>query len=244
MKTILLVFVLACGFSVGHCQSAAFFLCVTNTQFHYLDLGPSTLTLFEPSPVPNEKASEEERRRLLELQKSRTQTEILQARADANELDIFIFKSLLGSAFNDTNPNLLNVLRLSQNICGEANAVVTKEKAEFLRTRPFVGHPEFRIQVDPKTVNSPSYPSGHSMISYLEALVLCDILPEKRTEILKRADEFGHERNLLGVHYFSDVAAGHTVAIAIHDQLVRLPAYQQDLQAASRDMASFKPQDY
>ena len=247
------VVVIVFGFSVGHCQSGAFFLCATNqTQYHYLDSTPSdptklasTLALLEPPPVPDEKASEEEIKRLLKLQDSRTQTEILQARADANELDIFIFKSLLGSAFNDSNPSLTDVLRLSQNVCEDANAVLTVQNAKYMRLRPFLENSNIHIQVDPAPLKtSYSYPSGHATISYLEALVLADILPDDRAALLKRAEEFGRERNLLGVHYFSDVEAGQKVAIAIHDELVKLSAYRRDLQRARTQMAKFQRQPF
>jgi acid phosphatase (class A) len=45
------------------------------------------------------------------------------------------------------------------------------------------------------------YPSGHALTGYLEALTQIQMAPEKRDDILARADDYGRSRVVCGVHY-------------------------------------------
>jgi acid phosphatase (class A) len=77
-----------------------------------------------------------------------------------------------------------------------------------------------------------SYPSGHAIIGYLEALTLVQIVPEKQKEILERADDYAHNREVCGVHYPTDVAAGKEAAYAVFGEMTTSAEFQKELAAA------------
>jgi membrane-associated phospholipid phosphatase len=68
--------------------------------------------------------------------------------------------------------------------------------------------------------NSPSYPSGHTTYGYTEALVLALLVPERYTQMVTRAAEYGNDRIILGAHYTMDVLGGRTLALYDMAQLL------------------------
>ena len=72
----------------------------------------------------------------------------------------------------------------------------------------------------------------HTILGYLEAFTLAQIVPEKRNQILERADEYAHNREVCGVHYPTDVASGREAAYAVFGAMMISKEFQQDLAAA------------
>jgi acid phosphatase (class A) len=116
----------------------------------------------------------------------------------------------------------------------EGSAASHQLKSEFKRPRPYqfdrALHPVCETVVQPN-----SYPSGHTIVGYLDALVLIRIVPEKSREILERADDYAHNRMVCGVHYPSDLAAGREVAYVVFGYLMARPGFQNDLAAARNE---------
>jgi acid phosphatase (class A) len=233
------------GTTLGACQD--FNKCVNNTELHFINPRKVDISVLTPPPPPDQPSIFGDEKLMLDyelsdlhrLQDSRTPQEIDRANKDAAELDIFIFATVLGAQFNASNPELTATRALSQDICEEANALVTLQKAEFGRKRPFLVDPTLKPATDISYLKtSPSYPSGHSLIGYLEALTLAQILPDKRNEILARAQDFGRERNLLGVHYLSDVAAGRSVAYSTFELISKTRRFKDEMAAARKEILS------
>lgn len=61
-------------------------------------------------------------------------------------------------------------------------------------------------------VDSPAFPSGHTTYGYTESLLLAIMLPERFSQMIARAAEYGNNRIILGAHYALDVIAGRTLA--------------------------------
>ena len=83
------------------------------------------------------------------------------------------------------------------------NPIVYFFKYIINRARPYQVVPDIAI-LDSKTVDTPSYPSGHAFQAYYLAGVLGDRYPEKRDifkRIARRCDEV---RVTAGIHYPSD----------------------------------------
>jgi hypothetical protein len=59
---------------------------------------------------------------------------------------------------------------------------------------------------------SPSFPSGHATFGYTEALLLATMVPERYSQMMVRAAEYGNDRIILGAHYAMDVIGGRTLA--------------------------------
>ncbi|MCS3795664.1 phosphatase PAP2 family protein [Niastella sp. OAS944] len=81
-------------------------------------------------------------------------------------------------------------------------------KQHFKRPRPYHLEPALK----PLTrINSPSFPSGHSLWAYTEAFIFSELFPEKRAAFLKVAAEVQWSRELMGIHYPSDNEASRII---------------------------------
>jgi acid phosphatase (class A) len=67
-------------------------------------------------------------------------------------------------------------------------------------------------------------------------MTLAEMVPEKRTEILARADDYAHNRLVCGVHYPSDIEAGRRVAYVVFGYMMATPQFEHDLAAAKAEM--------
>ena len=92
---------------------------------------------------------------------------------------------------------------------------------------------------EPEGTNS--YPSGHSTVGTVDALVLAELFPEKRAAILALGRQIGWDRVLTGYHFLTDVRAGRVLGQAIVRELMANPAFQHDLAEAKAEIAAAKP---
>ncbi len=123
---------------------------------------------------------------------------------------------------------------LSAHLRKDESAADSPLKKIYRRPRPYqvdsTLHPVCPLNPEPT-----SYPSGHSLSGYLLAFTLVQLIPEKRQQILDRADEYVHNRLICGVHYASDTQASRMLAYAIFGSLAASHKFQQDLAAASEE---------
>jgi acid phosphatase (class A) len=187
-----------------------------------------------PLPPPLDGAvGQAELAELHRIEETRTAAQVAQAVADDAGENIFAFKAVFGPGFT---PEALPVTaRLGDHVKNEQSVIGSQLKAHFERPRPYQAdatlHP-----VCPVKAAHDSYPSGHALTGYLEALTLAELAPEKRIEILKRADEFAHNRLVCGVHYASDVEASRRIAYMVFGYMLATPRFQRDLAAAESEL--------
>jgi len=164
---------------------------------------------FAPPPASDSPQTRAELDELLSLQAQRTPAETAAARADRKK-DVRQFYGALGidAASGATLTPLRN---LTQHIETDVSLYVRDAKHRFVRQRPYVIEARLKPCIDDVSDNE-SYPSGHATYGYVIALVLAEMVPERRAALLARADEFGHHRMTCGVHFASDVAAGRAGA--------------------------------
>jgi acid phosphatase (class A) len=207
----------------------------THTPY-YIDPVPLRLDLIlPPPPAGNSATTAAELKELHRIEATRTPAQVSQAEADDSEEDIFIFKSVLGPAFNAEALPL--TAALSAHVRKDESTASGPLKNIYRRPRPYqidrTLHPVCPLNPEPT-----SYPSGHSLSGYLLAFTLVQLVPEKRQQIFDRADEYVHSRLICGVHYASDTVASRDVAYAIFGSLVASPNFQRDLQAARDETRS------
>jgi acid phosphatase (class A) len=199
-------------------------------------LTAAALDLYRLLPPPPEAGSAQERAELdelLRIQASRTPAQVQRAQDDAN-VSIFRFADALGSPpqFNPTRLPL--TAALFGRIGKDESLFLNGAKDAFGRPRPFLT--EARLHpVVPKPPTA-SYPSGHTTWAVACAIVLSDMVPERRAQIFARADEYSHNRNVGGVHYPSDVTAGHLAGTALAQQLFDVPRFVADERAAAAEL--------
>jgi acid phosphatase (class A) len=199
-------------------------------------LSSVTLNLYRLLPPPPEAGSAQERTELdelLRLQATRTPAQVQRAHDDAT-VSIFRFADALGSPSQFNSQQLPLTAELFQRIARDESLFMNTAKDAFGRPRPFVTEPRLAPMV-PKPPSA-SYPSGHTTWAIACAIVLADMVPERRTQIFARADEYAHNREVGGVHYPSDVAAGHLAGTALATELFGSPRFVDDELAAATEL--------
>ena len=71
--------------------------------------------------------------------------------------------------------------------------------------------------VDLKSAKTKAYPSGHSAQAELIGLILSDIYPNLRSQIMKEADNISLSRNIGRLHYASDSKNGTDLGKAMYE---------------------------
>ena len=197
-----LAFVAACG--------AGYWQWWSNRAPNFLPEDSTTFVAqFAPPSPANSPQTRAELDELLALQAARTPAALAAARADRKK-DIRQFYGALGvDAAMDSS---LGPLRdFMERVETDVSVYVRAAKLRFARSRPYV----IESRLEPCTADvadAQSYPSGHSSYGYVAALILADMVPERRQALLARADEFARQRMVCGVHFASDIAAGRVAA--------------------------------
>lgn len=136
-------------------------------------------------------------------------------------------------------PRLYALLRRSQS---DGSRSTRAAKARWGRARPFavnqqpvcVPRDRFALAFDG------SYPSGHATVGWVWALVLGEVLPERREALLARGRAFGESRVVCNVHWESDVEQGRALAEAVVERLHRSAAFRADVEAARAELAALR----
>ena len=203
---------------------------------YYID--SQVLDLAASIPVPPDADSPrfmDELAQVHRIESERTPAQVAAAQADDREEDIFIFRGVVGDQFTAANFPIL--AELSAHVHNDEPVAGNPIKEHFKRPRPY----QFDKSLHPvcKTTDQPdSYPSGHTISGYLLALTLIQMLPEKRNEILARADGYAHNRLVCGVHYESDLQASQKVAYAVFGYMLATPRFQRDLTRGKEELRS------
>jgi acid phosphatase (class A) len=199
-------------------------------------LAPGSVNLQRLLPPPPAAGSAQERaelNELLRLQATRTPAQAQRAHDDAT-VSIFRLADALGNPPNFTLQQLPLTSQLFARIGLDEAQVVDPAKDAFGRPRPFLTEP----RLSPIVAKPPSaaYPSGHTTWVITCAIVLADMVPERRAQIFARADEYAHNREVAGVHYPSDVAAGHLAGTALAAELFDSPRFLDDETRATAEL--------
>lgn len=113
-------------------------------------------------------------------------------------------------------------------------------KAIFNRARPRQYSKKIAPSIAPP--GHPAYPSGHSTDSYTLALLLADIWPDRKSQLLSIAFQIAMNREIGGVHYRSDTAAGYLLAQQIVALLPRNPKASELIAELKAALAGAKPE--
>lgn len=192
---------------------------------------------------------------MLDLQRKRTKAETARAEYIANigswpniinPLDpdyaenhkqLFYIAEPVGSWFNDRN--FPAVTQLLLNCIQDIRVTEFRLKRHFKRPRPY--HLEPGLQPLAR-ISSPSFPSGHTLWAFTEALIFSEIIPEKREQFIARAEEVRWSRELMGIHYPSDNEASRTIAWRLLSYWYNSPQFIADLEKAKIEWALKKDQ--
>jgi len=201
---------------------------------YYIDKNALNLTeLLAPPPKSGSLEDKEDLRAVLKAQSIRTNLQGKRAYDDAN-LTVFRFADVMGVGF--TPDKLPLTAALFDKIKSDGDTIVWAVKDAYKRPRPFLASPKVR-SLKPDTKGA-AYPSGHSTFAYECAIILSKMVPEKRYEMFKRADEYAKNRVVLGVHYPSDIEAGRVSGALLANEFLKNEKFIADFEAARAELRS------
>ncbi|MEL6657850.1 MAG: phosphatase PAP2 family protein [Bacteroidota bacterium] len=184
---------------------------------------------------------------LLELQNNRTEAQVERVLAlaqigywpNANYLPthpyyktnlenlFFELRELIGEEC--TAENYPKTSELLQGIMNDMRLMEFAVKYHLLRARPYQLEPKLEPL---KTINSPSFASGHTLWAYIQAYTLGELIPNKRNAFVELAYEIGESREIMGVHYPSDEEAARQLAHRMLLLMWHTEKFQSDFKAA------------
>jgi acid phosphatase (class A) len=193
------------------------------------------VAIFAAPPARDSSATRAELDELLELQKNRSAAEVASARAD-RKTEIQRFYGALGFP-ESAEPDLPMLGELAENVEDDTRPYVRAAKEKFRRLRPYEIEPRLEPCIN-NVRGDLSYPSGHANFGYVMAYLLREMVPERETQLIARADEFARQRMVCGVHFASDIEAGRKGALWLIAALNGKPAYRKDWNAAATELRS------
>ena len=202
-------------------------------------LTPQDLDLVSILPTPVVTGSEADREQLAVVVRAQTTMpadRIEQARRDAIETLDVLFSDALGKALPEAS--LPATTRLLGRLTETEDVVVEPAKKAFGRVRPYLADPQ-QIKALVRPSKTGSYPSGHATYATVAAIVVGDMVPEKRAALWRRVGEYNWSRVIVGMHYPNDLdggrLAGTAIAVAVRNQ----PAFKTDFDAARRELRAW-----
>jgi acid phosphatase (class A) len=178
-------------------------------------------------PAPGSRAEADDLAILRWNQRSRYPEAVEQSWRFLNR-NLSSFDAAVGSDLSNTAPTLFKGLPF---FLKRVDAIKNALKVEIARPRPYVSHPDLSPCLPTKTTFS--YPSGHAAWYGTAALLLADLLPQRRERLLSVGSQGGFARSYCLVHYPSDVLASQRLSAAISRDVIASPqwqAFRQQLQ--------------
>ncbi|MEO6918561.1 MAG: phosphatase PAP2 family protein [Collimonas sp.] len=189
------------------------------------------IKLLPPPPADDSLQTKAELSEILALQASRTPEMVLRSQADSTE-NIWRFADVMGVRFKREQLPVFE--KFFERVEASEGAVVDPYKDIWKRPRPYL----YSNQVKPvvKLSHSGAYPSGHATGGTLMGIVLANMVPEKRAEIMARAAEYANNRIIGGVHYRSDIEAGRITGTVIAARLQTRDDFNMSFEAARKEL--------
>jgi acid phosphatase (class A) len=188
--------------------------------------------LLAPPPSDDSAKTRAEIAELIEIQKMRTPQEKASAIADA-DLSVFQLGSdVFGPKFKAENLPL--TAKFFDRLSEDGMSIFGSAKSHWHRTRPFNVSSEVKACFDDAT--SGSYPSGHSTLGHLQAVILANMVPEKTVQIFERVSQYARNRMVCGVHYRSDIEGGRIAGTVIAAFAMQNPEFKKEFDMVRKEI--------
>ena len=143
-------------------------------------------------------------------------------------------KTLLRLFFEYGQDHGLNIDRYRnalETILEDVNSIVMDKKYSFYFPRPWqyqMGDPIIMTSAIRPSIDSPSYPSGHSTQAFVISTVLGNVYPNHRENFEEIAESIGVNRVKTGWHFPMDHVAGKKLGLAIANDLPSAMGLEKD----------------
>jgi acid phosphatase (class A) len=184
-----------------------------------------------PPPSQDSDQTKAELKEIKHYQDTRTKEQEAYAKADMDK-NIFRFQNVMGDKF--TAENLPLTAALFDKAVKVAKDTMDPVKDLYKRPRPYDYDPTVKPCVGLE--KSFSYPSGHATAGTMMAILLANMVPEKKEAILKRGGEFALNRVIGGVHYRSDIEEGRITGSVIAELLLKDKKFAKEFAAAKAEL--------
>jgi acid phosphatase (class A) len=190
------------------------------------------LVLLPPPSANDSTQTKTELGEILAVQVTRTPDMEARAVADATE-NIWRFADVINNPkFNAES--LPKFAAFFDRVVETEGDVVDPAKDMWKRPRPHL-YSDLVKPVVPLS-KSGAYPSGHATVGTLMGIVLSNMLPEKRAQIMARAWEYGHNRLVGGIHFASDIEMGRIAGTVIAQTISTHPDFKTEFDAAKTEL--------
>jgi acid phosphatase (class A) len=139
----------------------------------------------------------------------------------------------------ERTPHLASVLA---NAGYDGVQIAARAKSRFKRQRPY------ELDEGPTCLptkgwrEARDYPSGHAARAWTWGLVLAALLPDRRQQLISRAQAYADSRVICGFHSPTGANGGRTVAVLAVNSLMRDRRFRADMQQAAKEVAALKLQ--
>ena len=118
-----------------------------------------------------------------------------------------------------------------------ANNITEKPKKRYQRTRPFSYFNEHTLVPKHEDIlrSNGSYPSGHTVIGTMAALLLSEINPAATDALIEIGYQYGQSRVITGYHWQSDVNASRFATAVALAKLHTSKRFTKQLKRAKRE---------
>ena len=208
----------------------------------YLDpaAAPDSLALLPPPPTAGSALKAADQQAYVEALSASADRQALAASdADLGWPNVISsFEPIVGMSLSDgSKPHTEMLLRRAMT---DAGLSTYRAKNHYQRVRPFVENNAGSCTPAEEAAlrGDGSYPSGHTAIGWMLALVLTELVPAQQDALLKRGYDFGQSRVVCRVHWYSDTVSGRNIASATFARLQADPTFRMQADLARQEIAA------
>ena len=192
-------------------------------------------TMVPPPPPETSAAGKRDVEFIVDAQKKMTPQLMADIQRDFEQNVFVVGAPVLGDKFSKANLPMTDAFFAK--IIKEAGVGVGPLKQKYKKIRPFQYSKDIHTPDNiAKAAGGPTYPSGHSTTGALSAILLSQMVPEKRDALYDRGWEYGTNRVISGAAYPSDWDAAHIIAELAVNQMMKNPDFQADFQTVKAEV--------